>query len=71
MFPTKALGLDGFHALFYQKYWDIKGLEVLRVVLSFLNGNISMMELNETFLVIILNVKDPKKITRISSGQLM
>lgn len=42
MCPTKALGLDGFHVIFYQKYWDVIGTDVLEVVLGFLNGSIDI-----------------------------
>jgi len=34
----KALGLDGFPALFYQKYWGIIGEEMLNMVLNILNN---------------------------------
>ncbi|KAK3183137.1 hypothetical protein Dsin_030423 [Dipteronia sinensis] len=36
--PTKAHGPDGFHALFFQKFWKIVGVDVSRVCLKVLNG---------------------------------
>ena len=35
MNPTKALGYDGMHALFFQKYWQIVRFDVIRVCLGF------------------------------------
>lgn len=49
MFPTKAFGPDGFHALFYQKYWDFFRIEVVEMVLGFLNGAEEIMGINGTF----------------------
>lgn len=31
MHPSKALGIYGFHALFFQKFWDIVGYNIITV----------------------------------------
>lgn len=32
MHPTKALGIDGFHALFFRKFWDIIDNDIVDLV---------------------------------------
>jgi hypothetical protein len=50
---TKALGLDGFTALFYVKYWDyIKGT-VLLAIGNFFQNNHLLREQNHTFIALI------------------
>lgn len=52
----KAFGPDGYGECFYQHHWSTVGLEVIGVVLSFLNGSSSIEEINYTYLTLI-----PKK----------
>lgn len=42
MHPCKAPGIDGFHALFIQKFWDIIGLEIGYLVKNWWRGNIDL-----------------------------
>ncbi|KAK3193017.1 hypothetical protein Dsin_024327 [Dipteronia sinensis] len=57
--PTKALGHDGFHALFFQKIWHVVGTDVSRVCLKVLNEEASIRNFNKTNVVLIPKKKNP------------
>lgn len=63
MAPLKAPGIDGLHALFYQRYWSSLGNDLTDVVLEFLNGGRMNAEWNSTRIILIPKVKKPKVIT--------
>ncbi|XP_012842431.1 PREDICTED: uncharacterized protein LOC105962665 [Erythranthe guttata] len=63
MSPTKSPGPDGFPVLFFTKYWNCLGSNVLNCVLNFLNNKKLPTKLNYTFIVLIPKVKNPEKIT--------
>ncbi|KAK3230807.1 hypothetical protein Dsin_002688 [Dipteronia sinensis] len=57
MSPTKALGLDGLPAIFYQKYWSFVGEKVTAACLGVLNNRLGLEEVNETLIVMIPKIK--------------
>lgn len=61
---SKTPGLDGFYALFFQKYWSIINNEVWEVVLRFLNENMDISEINKTVLYLNLKLKNPTVISK-------
>ena len=63
MHPTKSPGPDEMSPIFYQKYWDVVGRNVIDCVLNTLNIGVMPPGLNETFICLIPKVKSPQKIT--------
>jgi hypothetical protein len=62
IFPTKALGPDGFPAHFFQRHWDVCGAEVTAVVLRILRGEDDPSVINNTFIVLIPKVANPEEL---------
>ena len=63
MHPLKAPGPDGMPPLFYQQFWPIVGDVVTKTILDFLNHGLSPPIFNETHIVLIPKVKEPKRVT--------
>lgn len=61
--PTKALGLDGMSAVFFNKHWSIVGTYITNVVLDVPNQNLPMETINKTNIVLIPKTAHPLKMT--------
>ena len=65
MAPSKAPGVDGFTAGFYQRHWDLLGNDVITAaVLDFLNGGELPSGLNDTSITLIPKVRHPQSISQ-------
>lgn len=63
MGPTKAPGPDGFHALFFQKNWE---LDLFRICLGVLNKGQSVRALKTTHVVLIPKITNPRKVSNVT-----
>ena len=62
MYPLKSPGLDGMPLLFFLHFWPTIGNVVTKTVLDSLNLGIIPPKFNETHIVLVPKIKDPKKI---------
>lgn len=56
--PSKALGPDGTHALFFQKFWHIVGEDIIILVKNWWRGNVDLSKINRTCIVLIPKCDD-------------
>ena len=62
--PRKALGPHSFHSILYQHFLEVTGPNVCNYAQCVWKGDNDLTEINLTNLVVVLKVKDPKKITQ-------
>ena len=66
MHPQKTPGQNGMPPLFFQHFWSISGDVVTKTVLDFLNLGVFPPNFNETHIVLIPKINDPKLLTKIA-----
>lgn len=64
MEPLKAPGVDGIHATFYQKNWEVVGQSVCDFVKNVWNGVSFEDWINRTLLVLILKAQNPEQLSQ-------
>ena len=64
MHPTKAPDPDGMFAIFYQKFWDIVRNDVVNMVLNVLNSDMSMADINKTYITLVPKNKNSSRMTK-------
>ncbi|KAG7598158.1 Ribonuclease H domain [Arabidopsis suecica] len=61
--PDKTPGLDGMTAFFYQKFWDLIGQDLIKLVQNFHSSGSFDNRLNETNICLIPKTDRPRKMT--------
>jgi hypothetical protein len=64
MAPSKAPGIDGFTAGFFQRHWLVVKDDIVLAILGFLNGGELPPRLNDTCITLIPKVQHPQKISQ-------
>lgn len=64
MAPSKAPGVDGFTAGFFQRHWDLLQEDIVLAVLDFLNGGELPVGMNDTSITLIPKVRYPQRISQ-------
>ena len=59
MHPTKSPDPDGMSSIFYQKYWDVVGPQVVQCVIHTLRIGIMPQGVNDTYICLIPKFKCP------------
>ena len=59
MHPNKAPGVDGLHALFFQKFWHIMGRDIISFMVQWWNGDVDLSSINKTCIVLIPKCATP------------
>jgi hypothetical protein len=58
----KAPGPDGLHAIFYKRFWDMLGDDLIKEVLNAVNNILVPEGWNSTTIVVIPKIDNPKKV---------
>ncbi|KAK9951418.1 hypothetical protein M0R45_006860 [Rubus argutus] len=64
MGADKAAGPDGFHGLFYQKFWNITNEIIVGTAKDFFSTGTMVAELNMTNIVLIPKVPNPEMVSQ-------
>lgn len=64
MAPSKAPGVDGFTAGFFQRHWDLLKVDIVPAVLDFLNGGELPVGMIDTSITLIPKVRYPQRISQ-------
>lgn len=63
MDPRKAPIIDGLSGMLYKEIWDIVGKDVFQFCHEILNGRRNIVDINDTIVILIPKIQDPKNMT--------
>ena len=63
MHPSESSGLDGMSHFFFQKYWQIVGIDVTNAGISVLHSGHFLHKMNYTHIVLISKINERKNVS--------